>query len=255
MSEVQLDAMHVSMQFSDSKRQKESDARAIFDRATRRKVHWITGTEAGEKDLRDALKNEATAHSYRFVEFKSNWVAVARGVVQKGSWNTETFTIVDNDLTVGAGHDTGLLVAHFTYPPVGAITVMCSHYPRFGRPDAKDPQYRANLKYNKQTADFIGARAKEYGKGRALVFYGGDQNIPDAHSDTFLGNPLTSLGDELNKYPSTGHGPIDVIASYDGDGRVTGAYWRALSDSKFPLNTDHFACEGGFTVRVKDPVP
>lgn len=251
-TDVPLDAMHVSMQFSDSKRQKVADAQAIFDRAVRRKVHWITGTEAGQEDLRTALRDAAATHGYRFTEFKSNWIAVVKTAVAKGTWKTEDFTIVPNDLTVGAGHDTSLTVVQFDHEPVGSqVTVMCSHYPRFGRPDAKDPVYRVNLEWNKKTADFIGEKAKEYGKGKSLVFYGGDQNIPDTHSDTFLGNPLTSLADELHEYPSTGHGPIDVIASYDNDGRVTGRYWRALSDKKFPLNTDHFACEGGFTVKVR----
>ena len=251
MAEFQLHTMHVSMQFSDTKRQKQDDALKIFDRAARRKVAWVTGTEAGEKVLRDALRDQARAHEFRFVEFKSNWIAVARSMIDKGTWTTETFTVVDNDLTVGAGHDTSLVVARFTSSELGGpVAVMASHFPRFGRPDAKDPAYRLNLRWNQEIADFIGVKAKEYGKGRALVFYGGDQNIPDTRSDTFLGNPLTSLADELNKYPGTGHGPIDVIASYDQDKRVKGSYWRALNDKEFPLNTDHFACEGGFTVGV-----
>jgi hypothetical protein len=60
---------------------------------------------------------------------------------------------------------------------------------------------------------------------------------------------MTSLADELKAWQNTGHGSIDVIASYDQDGRVKGKYWRVLDDSEFKLNTDHWLCEGGYEVR------
>jgi hypothetical protein len=240
--------MHCSMQFSDSKEHVQSDAKKIFDRAAKRKIDWITGTEAGEDPVRSAVKTQAGEHDYTFREFKSLWIALRKDTMKRAGRSHEEFTVVDNDLTVGAGHDTSLLVERFTHTEAGQVTVMCSHYPRFGRPGAKDPQYRANLKYTQQIAHFIGDKAKLYGKD-SLVFYGGDQNIPDNVSDTFFGEPMTSLGDELHKYPNTGHGPIDVIASYDGNKNVRGEYWRGLSDKTFALYTDHYPVEGGFVVR------
>ena len=54
------------MQFSDSAKQKQSDAEKIFARAVKRHVSWVTGTEAGQQELRQALTEQATRSGYRF---------------------------------------------------------------------------------------------------------------------------------------------------------------------------------------------
>jgi hypothetical protein len=93
-------------------------------------------------------------------------------------------------------------------------------------------------------AQAIGALAEEKGAGNALVFYGGDQNIVDRTYDTFLGQAdLTSCWDELQRWENTGHGNIDVIASYDRDGRVRCLKATVLDDTEFPLFTDHWYVE------------
>jgi hypothetical protein len=74
--------------------------------------------------------------------------------------------------------------------------------------------------------------------------------MDDRKTDTFFVAPMTSAWDELDKYENTGHGPIDVIASYDHDGRVKAKYIRALDDKEFSLHTDHFLIEAGFDVRL-----
>ena len=64
-----------------------------------------------------------------------------------------------------------------------------------------------------------------------------------------MGGPLTSAWDELGIYQNTGHGNIDVIASYDRDRRVRAEHIQAFPDSDFPLATDHFLVEAWYRVR------
>lgn len=79
-----------------------------------------------------------------------------------------------------------------------------------------------------------------------------DDRNNEPQGDTFFGQPLTSAWDELNRHESTGHGNIDVIASYNKDGRVKALDIVALDDKEFFLHTDHFLVEATFQV---DPLP
>ena len=125
----------------------------------------------------------------------------------------------------------------------GQVSVGVSHYMTHGRKPS-DEYYNANTKLTRA----IGEWGKEHGKGRKLAFYAADANIVDRTDDVFRGAPFTTLADELKDHQNTGHGAIDVIASYNADKRVKGTYWRVLDDKEFPLTTDHFLCEGGFEV-------
>lgn len=242
---MRLKVAHSSMEFSDTPKQQKHDANIIFAR----NYAWITGTEAGMEPLTSLLRDAAELNGYTFGMYKANWVAVRKDLIDRGSYKFDKETVVDNDLVVGAGHDTNIVWAQFTNPALGKVTVMASHYPRFGRPGASDPTLRVNLKWTEKLAHAIGDNAEEFGAGKALVFYGGDQNIPDNISDTFFGEPMTSTWDELGRYENTGHGIIDVIASYDRDTRVKAVSSRALSDKELALFTDHFLVEAVFDVQ------
>ena len=52
---------------------------------------------------------------------------------------------------------------------------------------------------------------------------------------------------------NTGRGNVDVIASCDQDGRVSGKSCEALTDRKIRLHADHFLVEGAFNVRPLPP--
>lgn len=248
---TRLHTMHCSMQFSDSTKQKKQDVEDIFTRAKKRNVAWITGTEggAGSKDLIAALKDVDQDYGYRTWTAPSTdaWIAVRRSLIA-GGWDTFTGpTIIPGE---ARKHTAKKVVSvNFKTEDLGRIHVIAAHYLTKGRPNAKDPVYRQHIDENRALATAIGEYAKKVGKGSDLVFYGGDQNIVDRTDDTFFGQPLTSAWDELKKWRNTGHGNIDVIASYDRDGRVSAAYCRALNDKKFPLHTDHFVVEAGFDVR------
>jgi hypothetical protein len=243
----QLDVMHVSMQFSDSTRQKQVDAERIFARASKRHLTWITGTEAGQGasgDLRDALREQATRSGYRLVLQADLWIAVRKTGIVKDSWSSGFIPVIKANEGSQKFSTRGIAWAQWKDADLGVLSVGVSHYMTHGR-NPRDEYYAANGKLTRA----IGEWGKIHGKGKKLAFYAADANASDRTDDVFRGQPFTTLADELKSHQDTGHGPIDYIASYNADTRVKGKYWRVLDDSEFPLNTDHFACEGGFLVR------
>lgn len=246
VAELRVNVAHASLQFSDTTEQKAADVEAVFDRADARDAWWVTGTEAGEQPLSGLVARAAKRHGFRVFRNRGNWIAVRRSRITPGSkWRTGVVFVADKDDVAGKGHDSAFPWVKFDNPDLGTIAVAAGHYPTKGqRPGS--PNYDVNVLY----AGKVSAWARRHGKGRALAFYQGDQNIPDRELDTFHGGPLTSLGDELGKWPNTGHGPIDVLASYDGDGRVKGRAYRVLDDKRLPLHTDHYYIEGTYDVRV-----
>lgn len=238
---------HASLQYSDTEQQMRSDVRRLFARAREQGWEWWTATEAGEAQLFDLLKDYGRANDFRVFRWKSNVVLVRADVIVRGSWRTGSVEVADNDETVGPGHDPAFPWVSFIHATTGdRITIAAGHYPTKGR-KPKDPNYAITVRYAKR----LGEWAREHGAGLALVFYGGDQNIADNKDDTFRGQPFTSAGDELGRHENTGHGAIDVIASYDRDGRVSARSWRVLDDREFPMNSDHFLTEASFAIEPR----
>jgi hypothetical protein len=103
----------------------------------------------------------------------------------------------------------------------------------------------------------IGNWARAKGKGNAIVFLGSDTNTNDRRNDVFNGRPLTSIADELKKWPATlGKTTyIDVIASYDHDGRVKAKSYQVLDDKEFPLNSDHYLLDAVYEVSERATTP
>jgi hypothetical protein len=249
MVDITLDVMHTSMQFSDNTAQKQADAKRIFTRAAGRKVAWVTGTEAGigaSADLRAALDKEAKAAGYRFTVTADVWIAVRRDFMVPQTYSKGFIETLKHSTGSQKFDTRGIIWVQFDNAQIGTITVGCSHYMTHGQKPG-DEYYDANTRLTQA----VGKWGKEHGAGSKLVFFQADSNIQDRNNDVFRGAPFTTLADELKDWQSSGHGAIDIIASYDADGRVKGKYWRALDDKEFPLNTDHYAVEGGFTVRVK----
>lgn len=249
---MDLNLMHCSMQFSDSTSQKQHDAKVIFQRAVKRKVQWLTGTEAGmgaSADLRKALIKEAKANGYRFAVQSDVWIAVRKDLITPKSWKKGWIKTLESGTGSQNFSDRGIIWVEFANDKLGLVSVGCSHYMTHGR-TPKEEYYNANTKLTKA----IGAWGKVHGEGRERIcFFHGDTNIPDRLYDVFRGQPFTTLADELKNWENTGHGSIDVIASYDADKRVKGTYWRVQDDKDLPLFTDHWITEGGFTVGELKP--
>jgi hypothetical protein len=253
---VDVNVMHCSLEYKDSNPQHTKDLEDIFTRAAKRHVTWITGTEAGDGagNNQKELLRLAPLHGYKvFVPGAGKgpggrndcWIAVAEKAVAAGSWETGYIPVIPDskaiDAPKGRWGPKGIAWVTFVNHELGEVTVGAGHY--LVRKVDQDP-------WNRKFADAIGEWARDKGAGKAIVAYGGDQNTNDRKDDSFYGNPLTSVADELNHWPDTGHGPIDTIATYDGDRRVQAVRLRALDDHEFPQFHDHFVVEATLRVEV-----
>lgn len=237
---------HASMRFANTPEQWRHNAEAIFSRG----YEWVTGTEAGQTKNWQALASTAKKYGYTIKRYKSNWIAVSKKVVKPGSLKWGRQTVVDSSKTAGRSFDPNYIFCTFehTEEGVGTISVVGSHYPTKGKPDAKRPGMRVNLRWTKLMGQEISKKIADLGDGAALAFYGGDQNISDKHNDTFFGGPVTTCWDEIKKWPNTGHGNIDVIASYDRDTRVSCIGARAFDDKALFLYSDHYLIEATYRI-------
>lgn len=229
---------HLSMQFSDPRRQIVEDAKKLFARAKAEDLHWITGTEAGPAGrVRPFLAEAAQTYGFKIVFSRTDsWIAVNKKYIDRG-WDKEYIQVHE---------DRGFTTVNFIHTQLGRVSIGAGHLMLRGA-QSRGENYQVNNRMNQALTRW----AREKGRGSALVFYGGDQNINDKKLDTFLGAPLTSAADELGKHPKTSpYGPIDVIASYDRDGRVKAHSWKVYTDREFKLNVDHFYCEAEYDVRL-----
>lgn len=242
LPEYRLHVAHVSMQNSDPAWQVEHDAERVFTRAKRRGISWVTGTEAGQAPVRPAIRKFAEENGFYLLVARDVWIAIREEHVV-GPISSSFQTVVPNGVGWGHHHDLGLLAASWKHKEIGKVSAGVSHFlTRGARPG--DTNYRLNG----EIIDAVNKWGRQAGAGAALAFFSGDTNISDKTEDVFRGGPFTTVGDELDTHPGTGHGPIDVIASYNRDGRVKADYLRVLRDNRFPLFTDHFMVEAGFRV-------
>lgn len=263
---------HISLQFSDTNKQHTQDLEKLFDRAVRRKYAWITGTEAGPgaRNTGEELVRVAREHNYRpwvpSEQAEGNgratdtWVAVREDLIS-GGWEQGYIPVIPGSSALYRenGHDPdsnprwgpkGVVHVGFDSDVFGSrVSVASSHYLTGGRsPSAGPVKGVDHWEWNETLARAIGDWFREAGRGRNLAFYGGDQNMSDKKNDapqgdTFFGANVTSVQDELKKWEGTGHGPIDVIATYNKDGRVSALKVTVLDDKEFHLHTDHFLVE------------
>jgi len=269
---VLVKAMHASLQFSDTPSQQEADITDLFERANKREVWWVTGTEAGPgaEPTGALLLRVGKAMGYKvWVPSEKDggagsstdcWVAVDLKRIKKDSWKTGYEPGIPGSKALytkqGLPGNTfprwgpkGVVWVSFENVDVGPVSVAAAHYLTKGRsPKGQPIKGVDHYQWNQTLAKVIGDWGREHGKGKALAFYGGDQNISDREDDTFFGQPFTSAWDELKKWENTGHGNIDVIASYKADGRVTAQAARALDDKEFFQHGDHFIVEAEFKV-------
>lgn len=92
---------------------------------------------------------------------------------------------------------------------------------------------------------------RSHAQGRRLGFWMGDTNSPDVRADrtpvdrALRKGQLTSCWDELDRWPPTyRNATLDVIGSYDPDGRVSCDRARVLR----PTHSDHRAVSAWYTV-------
>lgn len=270
---MRIQIAHASLEYKDSDKQHTADLEKIFRRAVARRYAWMTGTEAGpgSGNTGEEIIRLARANGYVpwVPEIQSGgeagrtdcWIVVRKDLIA-GKLNKDYVPAIPGSKELeaqGKKLDSrwgpkGLVTVNFqsTNKDLGEVSIAAAHHIHDSRSPAEQPEWDLNEKLNRVLGDW----AREQGKGPAIVFYGGDQNKADDQNnqpqgDTFTGAPMTSTWDEIKRYENTGHGTIDVIATYNKDGRVKALRTNALSDREFHLNMDHFFVEGTVVVEPR----
>lgn len=253
-----LKLQHSSLEVFDSFKQHVADADKVFSLGS----DIITGTEAGlgAAGTREALHAAARRLGYRFwcPGKQDSWVAIRKDLgprVDRG-----LIPVLESAKSVRDPHPytaKGIPWMTVRSELLGEISVGAGHWLTKGRwkhqaqDDKKnDPvdHFEANTLMGEAVADW----ARDKGAGSAIVFYGADTNLNDRNSDVFRGQPLTTCWDEVGKWPNTGHGPIDVLATYDRDRRVECLSAEVLDDRRFFLHADHFTITARYRVTLKE---
>lgn len=245
MSHSELRMQLSPLQFSDSARQQERDVEKIFSTGWRFPIK--SGTESGpETALHKLLKEAAGDYNHRIHFARGNWVAVEKSIIRKGSVKEGTHFVASTKDVLGPGHDLVYPTIEFDHvnAPIGRIGYAAVHLATKGaRPG--DPNYKVNGDYIDSVTRWMTRAAR----GSDLAFIGGDFNSNDKHNNWPRSKAWTSMGDELRKWPGTGHGPIDGFGSFNKDGRVTAHHLRVLNDEALHMFSDHFMVRGTWNIR------
>lgn len=240
---------HFSSRVFNAAAQQEADFRAVLSV----KYAWVTFTEVSEH--RTELRRAARAHGYRVYAPRGTdgAVAVRRDLVVGGWRQGMVPVITETGRQMGSTRPfgpKGVAWVSFQTRDLGRISVSTAHYLTGGRrPGPQSMHGRVDhYRLNRRLARAIGKWARTHGAGRALAFYGGDQNIVDQHADTFFGGPLVSAWDEVEKWPGTGHGNIDVIARHKADGRVSAVAARSHPDARRYMHSDHYLIDATYSI-------
>ena len=238
---------HTSLQFSDTPEQQEKDVKKLFEKGQSFPIK--TGTESGSDNaLFELVEFYAKKFDHILNRAQGNWVAVDRSIIKKRSQRRGHVFVVDNDKLVGRQNHRDFPWIQFEHvkPGVGVIAVAGFHYSTRGRLPM-DPNHDTNKLYAEKIARWM----EEFAKGSRIALGAGDFNMIDKvrNQDWAFGHGFTSMGDELKRYPNTGHGPIDGFVSWDHDGRVKAKKLVVLDDSEMHMHTDHFVLRGTWSIR------
>ena len=253
-SPIRFRIQHNSMQFSDTAENHAHDARAVFDHASEKGNWVVTGTESGASpanhELRDWLIKEAKAHGYLGYFHKyGDWVAYDKTKFTKitHGWAGPFIPGTKGKSVAQGAHSPRGITWMSGTTDAGVITVGSCHFLTKLSIGASGP--------NTPLLRGIKAFGAEHGKGRKLAFLNADANTNDKAKDVFAGiAPFTTVADELKTYYSTHgvdkkHGAIiDVISSYNADGRVKAKSYDVLDDSQVKLYSDHFMLEAVYEI-------
>lgn len=232
---VDLDCVFAPQQFSDTFEQKKKDVKKLFKHY--RDADIICGTESGEEPLKGFVQKYGKAAGFRVYLVRGHWVAVNEKIISPRGWRQWYVPVLESFQGRGKHTDRGLAMVRFNHVVSGdQISVAAGHYlTQGGR--AGDPNWDWNGRY----AAKIGQTAKEEAKGHGVFIYMGDQNTEDGRFDTFKGQPVTSVWDELKKWPNTHRNrTIDVIATYDRDRRMKARKAWVENDKDKHFHFDHF---------------
>lgn len=229
-NEVRMIGCEVALQFSDSVAQRRRDANAIFKEADEKNYWYILGTEALERETRQALN--LAAKKYGWYVYIGNgtdtWAAVNLKYAKAGTlmgWTGPV--VVKGQAKKHAAKKTVRLT--FFNEDIGWMNLYPVHN-----------LAGSDVENQKKHMAAIGKDAKKEAAGLRLALMGGDGNVQDKKFDPTYDNGFVTCWDDLKKYPNTGHGCIDFIARWKADTRVRVVNAVVKGDKDFPLSTDHF---------------
>ena len=236
-----------SLQYSDSAEQQLEDVRTLFTKGKQFPIK--VGTEAGlETNSYDHLKEFAKEFNHVIHIRKSNWIAMDRKIIQRGSTKKGSVFVAENDDVFGPGHDSEFATLAFNHadPRMGRISIAGVHYPTRGK-TPRDPNHKYTDMYARRVNEWMRVASKR----GAISFVGGDFNMHDRKPDQDWahGGNFTSIADDLEKWQNTGHGPIDGFCSWDYDRRVSAKRWNVLDDSELKMHSDHYIGRATWNVR------
>ncbi len=239
---------HASMRYSLDRRQHEHDARAVFRHARETGQALVSGTESGHTNsLHRQIPAAAHAHGYAIrISRWGAWVAVDRRfgtIVDSGE--IRAIPGLSLPARLGGHSPRGIIWARIRPddPSIGTITYGASHW-------LSRRSRRAQHTTNRRLVRAVSRWARRVGDDHALVFYAADTNEDDARVDVFAGGPLRTCWDEIGEHPRTWRRRcIDVIASYDGDSRVSCRDARVLTDRRLFLFSDHSLIDATYVIR------
>lgn len=235
------------MRFTDTRSQMADDVVEIFHHAARAGNVILTGTEATAVTAELIRSIGQASGFYTFVQEHGEWVAIDRTWADPiGHGYVHVLDGLPGRRGQGGHAPRGITYVQAVPKDktIGPLVTAAAFHLMTHLSEVHDPQTNVTL----QRA--LGKFARHYGRGRRLVFVNGDANLHDDRVDVYAGSPITTCWDELGEYPVThGHGTIDVIGSYDGDGRVRCLGARAFTDAQLPLHTDHNLIQATYQVR------
>lgn len=247
-----LKIAHASLQFSDSSKQHTADIEKIFSLG----YDIIGGTEAGPGagNTSAELKRCAEKYGYRLsiTSRYDTWAAIKKSIITPGSFKSGADFAVwrgtkQTPKPPGNWSDKAVVWVQADIPDIGTLSLGAVHYVTNGGAGAA-----LKKKLDADYAKVINTWSKAHGKGSALAFITGDVNLSDKTNDVFKGLAnMSTCWDDLKKWPNTGHGNIDIIARYKGDGRVKFVGAKVLDDKALFLNTDHFLIEATVEIVLK----
>ena len=232
-----LKIVQASLQFDVSDEQFVNDFRKILTL----KPHILFGTESGDRDRKQAIEMLCENAGYRvFLPAATDaWIAVRSKLIGHG-WSAGYRELWGTGQQMGDPHHydaKGLTLVQFDHPALGHVVLSEVHYMR----TAVTPDKAKHIAVNKKLAVAMSNALHTTASGtNAVGFVGLDSNMIDEHSDVFFGLPLTTCWDELKRYPDTGHGNIDAVASCDWHKRVKCVSAEVLDDKEFFLHQDHY---------------
>lgn len=252
-----LRIFHLSLEVFDSTAQAAADVAKVG----KLRPHLLGGTEAGEAEVKEMLRDVLGPKYYVFTASGGGdaWGAVRRSLVHSDIERTYKQIIASGKAMKDPHHYAakGVLSIGWENNQLGPMGfVPGGHYLTKGRWKGQAQQDKPGdpVDHIAQNLKLAGAMADEtlrLARGKGLAWMTADTNLVlrQQAEKAVAGRPLTVCWDEVKHYPNTGHGNIDGVFSCDSDGRTRCIQADALEDRDFFLNTDHFLVRTTYRTR------